>query len=669
MPLSNKSLPELLAPAGSPRALDAAIDAGADAVYFGASSFNARIGAENFSVDALGEAIKKCHAWGVRSYITLNTLTLDREISDYLGTAEMLLRLGADAFITADLGGAALIKKYFPEASLHASTQMSGHNTDAARLLSELGFSRMVLARETSFENICSFTKNAPIEAEIFIHGALCVSHSGQCLFSSIVGGRSGNRGECAQPCRLPYAGREQYPLSLRDLSLASHIPAIIESGVASLKIEGRMKSAEYVHGVVKTYRALLDEKRPATADEISYLSALFSRNGFTDGYFTERISHSLLGIRSEGDKERSRALEPFDKIKRKLPISLEARFEAGKETELTLTRGERSVKVTGDIPLDAINAPLTEERALSNLSKLGDTPFILDRHDISVVGNIMIPASKLNDLRRRAVDALIGSPLREISPAQYKKAPRVPMIGRSRSARFLSEGQITETARKYFDIIYLPLSAYSEKANGVIIPPVVFDSERSEVLEKLREAKKTGAEFALVGNLGHLALAREAGLIPMGDFRLNVFNSESGRQIEKLGFSSFIVSPELTLPQIRDIGGKSAAIVYGRIPLMLLEKCAIKEIASCEKCADGNVLLKDRKGICFPIMREYPHRNVIYNSLPTYMGDRKSDLKKNEITNMHFIFSTESAAEVDRIISAFESGEAPAENVRRIKS
>ena len=669
MPLSNKSLPELLAPAGSPRALDAAIAAGADAVYFGASSFNARIGAENFSADALGEAIKKCHAWGVRSYITLNTLTLDREISDYLGTAEMLLRLGADAFITADLGGAALIKKYFPEASLHASTQMSGHNTDAAVLLSELGFSRMVLARETSFENICSFTKNAPIEAEIFIHGALCVSHSGQCLFSSIVGGRSGNRGECAQPCRLPYAGREQYPLSLRDLSLASHIPAIIESGVASLKIEGRMKSAEYVHGVVKTYRALLDEKRPATADEISYLSALFSRNGFTDGYFTERISHSLLGIRSEGDKERSRALEPFDKIKRKLPISLEARFEAGKETELTLTRGERSVKVTGDIPLDAINAPLTEERALSNLSKLGDTPFILDRHDISVVGNIMIPASKLNDLRRRAVDALIGSPLREISPVHYKKAPRVPMIGRSRSARFLSEGQITETARKYFDIIYLPLSAYSEKANGVIIPPVVFDSERSEVLEKLSEAKKTGAEFALVGNLGHLALAREAGLIPMGDFRLNVFNSESGRRIEKLGFSSFIVSPELTLPQIRDIGGKSAAIVYGRIPLMLLEKCAIKEIASCEKCADGNVLLKDRKGICFPIMREYPHRNVIYNSLPTYMGDRKSDLKKNEITNMHFIFSTESAAEVDRIISAFESGEAPAENVRRIKS
>lgn len=669
MPSDKNKLPELLSPAGSMRALEAAIDAGADAVYFGASSFNARIGAENFDEHGLAEAFYKCHSYGVKAYLTLNTLALDREMADYLKTAERAWRLGADALITADLGGAAAIKRYYPEIELHASTQMSGHNADAARLLFENGFSRMVLARETSLQNIKAFTAISPIEAEIFVHGALCVSHSGQCLFSSVVGGRSGNRGECAQPCRLPFAGKCEYPLSLRDLSLATHIPAVIDSGAASLKIEGRMKSAEYVHAVTKVYRALLDERRGASAEEMRYLSSVFSRGGFTDGYFVRNIGKGMLGIRSSADKESTRELDAFGGVKKKLPISLSATFEADKPSTLTLTRGEKSVTVCGDAPFEAINAPMMRESVLGSLSKLGDTPFYIERSNIDIEGNIMLPVSKLNALRRSAVSALIGSPERELCEKKYEKKSPVGQREKQRSARFCFPESITDKALKFFDRIYLSLDKYCEKANGVVLPAVIFDSERETVEAELENAAKKGARYALVGNLGHLSMAVRAGLVPVGDFRLNIFNRESAAVLEGLGFESYILSPELSLPQIRDIGGASSVIVYGRLPLMLLEKCAIKEFASCEECQKGRATLKDRKGVAFPVLREREHRNIIYNSLPTYMGDRKNILDRNGISNMHFIFSVERGKEVDEVISAFEGGESLKNSVRRIKN
>lgn len=668
MSSEKRRIPELLSPAGSMRALKAAIDAGADAVYFGASSFNARMGADNFDEKELAEAFYKCHSYEVKTYLTLNTLTLDREMSDYLKTAERAWRLGADALIVADLGGATAIKRHYPEIELHASTQMSGHNAEEARRLYENGFSRMVLARETSLENIKIFTQNSPIEAEIFVHGALCVSHSGQCLFSSVVGGRSGNRGECAQPCRLPFAGRTEYPLSLRDLSLAPFIPAVIDSGVASLKIEGRMKSAEYVHAVTKVYRALLDESRGASSEEMKYLSSVFSRGGFTNGYFTGNIGKGMLGIRSNADKESTRELEAFSDIKKKLPISLSASFEADKPSVLTLTRDEKSVTVYGDVPFEAINAPLTEENAIASLSKLGDTPFCIEKAEVEIKGNVMLPVSKLNALRRNAVGAILGTRERELSEKKYEKKIPLGQRKNQRSARFYFPESITDKAEKFFDIIYLPLDKYCERANGVVLPAVIFDSERETLEADLRRAVKNGAKYALVGNLGHLSIALDAGLVPVGDFRLNVFNGESAAALETLGFDSYILSPELTLPQIRDIGGASSVIVYGRLPLMLLEKCAIKEFASCEECNRGKATLKDRKGIVFPVLREREHRNIIYNSLPTYMGDRKNVLERNGISDMHFIFSIERGGEVDEVISAFERGESLKNAVRRIK-
>ena len=375
------ALPELLCPVGSPEALDAAIEGGADAVYLGGSLFNARMNAKNFDSDALRAAVLRAHTYGVKVYMTLNTLIGDREYSDYLRAAREAYLAGVDALIVADLGGAMQIHREIPAMELHASTQMSGHCSDMGIELARLGFSRMVIARETSADDMQAVVKASPIEVEVFIHGALCVSHSGQCLFSSLVGGRSGNRGECAQPCRLPFcqkgnAKQNAYPLSLKDLSLASHVPALIRAGVSSLKIEGRMKSPEYVYETARVWRTLLDERRAATPEELRRLAAAFSRGGFTDGYYVKKINSSMLGIRSEEDKAISREIDSFAGLKRKIPLSMHASICTAKPISLTLSDGTRSVTVCGEIPMAALNAPLTKENVERILRKTGGTAY-----------------------------------------------------------------------------------------------------------------------------------------------------------------------------------------------------------------------------------------------------------------------------------------------------
>ena len=572
-------LPELLAPAGSPEALTAAIRAGADAVYMGASGFNARIGAANFTPESLKSEIARAHDAGVRIYLTLNTLVYDREIGDLLKTAEAAYLAGADALITADLGVASIIRRTFPDLPLHASTQMSGHNLEQAKMVAELGFERMVIARETSMEDLAYVCRNSPIEIEAFVHGALCVCHSGQCLFSSIVGGRSGNRGLCAQPCRLPYSdgrGGKSYPLSLKDLSLAPHLPALIDMGVASLKVEGRMKPPEYVAGVISIWRKLLDEGRGANAEEMRRLAEIFSRQGFTDGYFTKNIGKNMLGIRTEGDKARSASQK--NKIEYK---------------------------------------------------------------------NTKEPVAEYTSRACRASD--------------YKPERATGRRGKQiiNSAVFMTASQYTASAAKFFDISYLPPEEFpkAKGAKGVILPPVIFDSELPRLRRQLEEAKRLGATDCLVGNLGHISLAREFGFKLHGDFRLNIANSETSAALEKLGFEDLVLSPELTLPRIRDIQGCTSAVVYGRLPLMVTEKCVGKEIGGCKVCESGRAKLTDRMGISFPVLRLAEHRSLIVNSLPTYILDRPRDLSDGFITRRHYIFTVESPREVDSLIKIFSSG------------
>ena len=563
-----KDLPELLCPAGSMEALDAALRAGADAVYIGGRQFNARMNARNFERAQIVEAVGKCHARGVKLYVTLNTLVLDREMNEALSYAAFLYEAGVDALIVADWGLSLEIRRRMPGFPLHASTQMSGHNVGAAQFLAEHGFSRMVCARELSKENIAYLTANAPIEIEAFVHGALCVCHSGQCLFSSVVGGRSGNRGECAQPCRLPYNGR--YPLSLKDNCLAGHLNELTDMGVVSLKIEGRMKSPDYVYRVASIYRRLLDERRNAGQKELNELSKVFSREGFTDGYFTGSISPAMLGTRTEADKQSSAA--------------------AG-------------VKMT-DL-------------------RRGKPPYELSRAPV------------------------------EISPYKTERAPGPPK--KTRTARFYKPSSVPAFAAEKPDVIYLPLDRFDgRKANGVLLPPVIPDSETSAVRARLEQAKKEGAVHALVGNIGQIALAKELGFILHGDYRLNIFNSASARFFEEL-FEDVLLSPELILPQVRDIPGEKAFIVYGRLPLMTLEKPV------------GADSLRDRRGVVFPILRE-GGRDIVFNSLPTYMGDRVKLLRDAGIFNEHYIFTVEGPKECETVLDYYKKGLPTKKEVRRIK-
>ena len=668
MPSETKH-PELLCPAGSMASLEAALEGGADAVYLGGTQLNARANAMNFNAEELRAATRLAHAHGVKVYLTLNTLVTDRELTAFTDAAKDAARAGVDALIVADVGGAERLRREIPSLELHASTQMSGHNSAMARDLAERGFTRMVAAREISRANLAALLERSPIETELFVHGALCVCHSGQCLFSSLVGGRSGNRGECAQPCRLPYRAKTgEYPLSLRDLSLAKQVPELARLGVASFKIEGRMKSPEYVYEVARTFRRLIDENRGATDAEMRRLAEAFSRGGFTDGYYTGNVGRGMLGVRSDADKEKSRAVAPFGGLTRRIPLAVGVRMVAGEPVTLTLSDGTHSVTVVGDIPQAARTVPMTGEAVLRSLCRFGGTPYEAGETAIELGTGLMLPVSRLNDLRRRAVEALedAGQPQ---ARAEFPAAPQKPQKKRVslRSAVFARPGQVTEAARAYFGRIYLPLFDFAAGADGVVLPPVIFDRDEGRVAEALRSARAAGAVYALVGNAGHLGFAVDAGLIPVGDFRLNITNSESAAFWERRGMEQCVLSPELTLPQMRDLGGNTAVIVYGRISLMLLEKCVTKEVSDCAGCARGQAELVDRRGVHFPLLREWEHRNLVLNSLPTCMSDREDVLLRAGLSAWHFLFTTESPREVDGVVAAFRAGAPLAGQVRRV--
>ena len=656
-------LPELLAPAGNFECLLAAVEAGADAIYVGGKRFGARAFAKNFDIEELARAAVYCHLHGVKLYVTVNTLVDDKEFPELIEYAASLYRIGVDALIIADLGAIAEIRRCVPDLELHASTQMSVHSTAGAIAAKELGVSRVVVARELPLSEIKSIVRESGCEIEVFLHGALCVCYSGQCLFSSLVGGRSGNRGECAQPCRLPYNGK--YPISLKDLSLADHVPALIESGVASLKIEGRMKSADYVYTVTKIYRTLLDEGRAANAEEKEALRRAFSRGGFTDAYFRGNSSLPMTGIRSESDKEDSRTEATRTYEPKRVKVRAKVDIRLGKPSKMTLFNDEKSVTAEGAVPVVAENAPLLDQPTRARLSKMGNTYLSLSPEDVELYldEGVNLAPSALNALRREAAEKFESVcrelPEFEYVPRRYAKAASHPLT----TAKFFSESAYLAAKRavgdlsKYVDIPFVP-SLSSEKTLspgvGVYLPPIIFDGETEEIKNALKKAKKQGVMYALVSNLGQIELVKDFGLTPVGDFRLNITNSHSRAVYRKMGVNLAILSPELTLPKARDVGG--SVITYGRIPLMITERCFMKENFGCKRC--GNASLTDRRGEKFPMIREFSHRNIILNSVPTYLGDREKELSANRIFSKHLLFTVESGEEILRVLRAHKSGE-----------
>ena len=665
-----EGLPELLAPAGSFEALLGAVEGGADAVYIGGKSYGARAFAKNFELDEIERAVRYAHLHGVKVYVTVNVLLYDRELDDCMAYVRSLYEIGVDAVIVADLGLVRRIRHELPDMEIHGSTQMSVHNTAGADEVCRMGVKRVVVARELSLENIVSVTEQSAPEIEIFVHGALCVCHSGQCLFSSLVGGRSGNRGECAQPCRLSYNGKPM--LSLCDLSLAEHIREVVRSGVSSLKIEGRMKAPAYVYGVTKIYRALLDGCRDATPRESAALADLFSRGGrFTDGYFTGRKNDRMTGVRTEADKEASRG---EDRTFTPIPHRVRARasFRLGEPSQMTIYDEKREVTAFGEAPVAAQNSPLKTDDLQTRLCKMGQTFLVLDKNDIEIEleEGVNLPPSAINALRRAAAEKFEDCKRVLPDTLPKKQTPGrpsgTPALQGSRVGIFYREDTLcalSPRALSALDVCLVPLFSYREGlgANGVLLPPIVLDSEWRKVQQRLAEIQDK-IEHVMIDNIGHLALVRDTGLSVLGGLRLNITNRYSREFYSSVGVSDATLSVELTEPRIADIGG--GVVTYGRIPLMITERCFVRENGGCGKC--GSFLLRDRMGKTFPILREFEHRNLIFNSIPTYMGDRLGKIRS--LTFGVLLFTTESAKECERVLSAYTRAEPLPFEVRRIK-
>ena len=660
----NGKIPELLAPAGSPEGVRAAVQSGAGAVYMGFGTFNARRNAQGFSHEEMADAIAYCRARNVKSNITLNILVGDRELEDALEDAKFLYEAGADALIVQDLGLARLIHAHAPDFALHASTQMTIHTLDGAKQARDIGFSRVVLSRECSREEVQLITEQTGVETEVFVHGALCMCYSGQCYLSAVIGQRSGNRGLCAQPCRLPYNGG--YPLSLKDLMLAGHVAELADWGVSSLKIEGRMKRPEYAAIVTKVYADLLREHRKPTAGERDILRRVFSRDGFTDGYYTGKKGDSMFGTKTDVPMSEVKAL--YDEAAHRfaegreaplVPVSLF--FTARRDTGAVLSAGE--VTVTAPVE-QAKNRPTTPEMVEKSLAKTGGTPFYPQEMHIEVEDGLVVPASVMNGMRRDALSLLLATrsvaPSRDwmggnVLPRDEEAAARSGFRGYTASVR--TEAQAEALKNVGLETVYVPLEVAARTGLPAVLPRVFSDREQGQVEMLLGEAMSRGTDTVLVGNIGHIPMAKRLGFTVHGDFGLNAYNSRTLCALAEMGVSRQTLSFEARLAQIRDMEGplETDLIVYGRLPLMIFENCAIRRQhgGKCS-CKNGVTTLTDRRKESFPLLPEFGCRNTLIGNRPLCI---REDFARLGVQTARLLFTTESPEECARIARAFIGG------------
>ena len=673
---------ELLAPAGSMEALYAAVQNGANAVYLGCGAFNARQGAKNFTPQTLTEAVKYCHIRGVQVHLTLNTLVSDRETGDVCALIRHAALSGVDAFIVQDWGVLQLCRQIAPEVAIHGSTQMSVHSLPGVLLCAAMGMKRVVLSRELSRDEIHYICQNSPIEIEVFGHGALCMSYSGQCYLSAAIGGRSGNRGRCAQPCRQCYGyGRfdsNKYPLSLKDNCLVTHLRELENMGVASLKLEGRMKRPEYVAAVTGVYRKALDTGA-VTSEMMQTLTAAFSRQGFTDGYYTGRIGQGMFGVRTDkydDPKWLQTARQSYEGAENALvPVAFQVRISQ-EGARLTVTDPEgRSCTVTGGRPELARTLPLTEEALADRLGKTGGTPYRCAGVDARIESGLTLSAAAINGLRRDALNQLTALRARREKP-HLGKPEKLKTVSGSReqpglAVQVTDPCQITEKLLKMKPaVLYVPLHflagdpvfchELSRKVHvAAVLPRIVHDVELPKLQEDLRVVRQMGVREVLAGNLGLLLVAKEAGMRIRGDFGLNVYNSRSMELMSQLELQSATLSFEMTLPQIRDISKNVPCEIfaYGRLPLMVMENCLIRNRTGNCTCNLGSVKLMDKTGAEFPVIKDGDKcRSVLLNGKKLNWLDRQEDLARLGLWAVRLYFTTENAKEVDNILSAWHN-------------
>ena len=667
---------EILAPVGNEEMLRAAVFSGADAVYLGFSGFNARTSANNFNADTLKDAVAFCHARGVAVHVALNTTVYGGELPALEQAIRAVAASGADAVICQDLAVATLIGKIAPQLPRHGSTQMSVHSLQGALELKELGFTRVVLARELSMPEVEHITKHCGIETECFVHGALCMCVSGQCYMSAFLGGRSGNRGSCAGPCRLPFEANalpegkpgRLHHLSLKDNSVIDKLDKLQALGVASAKIEGRLRTPEYVAAAVSACLA----GREGRAYDRDLLKNAFSRSGFTSGYLDGKIDGTMFGVRSEADAEQTKKTLPmlrelYRRERSRVPVKMKLEIEEGGE-KLTVTDADGSKAFAyGDAEPQPARTDPTESLHRS-LAKTGGTPFAVEDQDIAVEmdgGPWFIPGSAVNELRREALDALLKK--REVLrpwPTTEEHVPALPLRTlpphRTLRARFESWEQVPERALDGIEYLILPIAQADRvprewRAKTLLeLPRVMFGKLEEDTARRIAATQDAGFAGYEVSNIAHLRLCR--GLPMSGSFGLNITNQLAAQFYADNGLGSMLILPEVKDSDISTIAptrnGRpvpTGVLVYGHMPLMVTRACPLQNIHDCAHC-DKTGVLTDRKAKKFPVRCGLGVR-TIYNPVPIYMGDKPGALTVDYGVAYFTLESREEAAKILEMI------------------
>ena len=685
---------ELISPAGSPEGVIAAVQNGADAVYLGFKEFNAHTEADNFSLNDFGRALEYCRIRDVKTYLTLNTLTKDRELPIIAHQAKEASRYGVDAIIVQDLGVMQAIKEAVPGMPLHASTRLSVHNLEGVKMAAAMGFSRVVVARELSRKKLLHICKHSPIDIEIFVHGELCMSYAGQCYMSGLTGKQSANRGQCSNPCQLDYstAGHTiTYPLAVKDNCLIRYFSDIESIGVKSVIIEGRQKRPEYSALVTGIYsRAIRNVKSP-THDNIRMLQKSFSRQGFTDGFYTERVNAEMLGVREE-DKRSDSAL--FSSTRKgylngefqRVPIRFVGSVKSGKRVKLAAADDKKnSAVVYGPVPEEVFHKDneLTYAILQTQLHKTTGTPFICLGVKGSVDPGLMVPSSAFVEMRREVFAEILekrkpipiraegeyipsGTPEEEFDINEYAPKQLTP------PAFTVSVTDIEQISDDLLElrpkILYIPITKLDYELPGVkkileqtevtiaaILPRVIHDNEKKQVASFLERAREHGISDAIVGNIGHVQFAKKYGMEVRGDFGFNVYNSETLHVLQKLGLKSATISFEMRLSEIRALSKPidTEVITYGRLPLMITENCIVRNSTGVCTC-DSFTGLVDENGALFPVEPEFSCRNVLLNSKKLFMADKDRAISSLGIWAQRLCFTTENAMECVTVMKRY---------------
>ncbi len=682
---------ELLAPAGNLEILKGVIESGADAVYVGGSIFGARAYANNFTEEELLEAIDFAHLRGVKVYLTVNTLIKNSEFSKLYDYLLVYYKRGLDAVIVQDIGVVKAIHEYFPSMEIHTSTQMTVTGADGVRFLSQFGVTRVVMAREISLAEMKRIHEETGMELEAFVHGALCYSYSGQCLFSSILGGRSGNRGRCAQPCRLPYTvegKKDEYILSLKDMCGIKALDKLHDAGVYSLKIEGRMKQLEYACGVVKYYRSYIDSKKPVSDADYDRIKALGSRCGFTDRYYFDHNGSDMVTYVKPNFV--SNAAEPSPE-KRKLSIEGELVLREGEPGSLTVKRGDVTYKASIESVSAALKAPLDKKAAIDRINKTGDTDFEFSHIKAQIGENVFVPNGALNKLRRDAISGLCDKLLEKYyrNDARYADMSRLTALPehvvKSDAAHdeaindytticsCMTRAQLdTLIGYECFDVFYLDFDMYDRKtliqqfADDVksltkrnkkvyLMLPTIFRADSSDYFVSIaKELDKVSFEGFVVKNYEELYLTENlfTGKKVILDHNMYTFNDVSKSAFFEHGVSGDTVPLELNSREImhrNNIG--SQMIVYGYYPLMTTANCVHKNTKGCDK-KQKLIYLKDRYNKSFAVCNNCKEcYNTIYNSLPTMLTKNISKLKEAGIRSFRYSFTIETPKQIKAVM------------------